>query len=399
MAGLVPEGAERAALRETYIANLAWAAKEAQAVGLDVLIEPINTRDIPGYFLNRQDHAHEIIAAHRRAQPEGADGPVPLPDRRGRCGDEDPQVPADPRTPVASATFRSPACRSGTNPTSASCTTPTCSTCSMNSAGRATSAANTGPRRARRPAWAGSNPTNHSKRNDAMKLLITGGGGFVGSRLASALLARGQLAGKTIKTLVLADQVAPRPELLADARVQARTGALLSQCAAFREESFDGVFHLASAVSGECEADFDLGLRSNLDSTRALLDALRLNVGGGGHAALRVLQLGGGVRAGRRRGDAPGGGRRHAARAADVVRHAKTDLRTPGVGLHPQGLHRRPLGAPDDGHGAPGPAERRRVVILLRHHPRAARRRRGDPARSTRACRTRCRRRRTPWKA
>jgi nucleoside-diphosphate-sugar epimerase len=42
-----------------------------------------------------------------------------------------------------------------------------------------------------------------------------------------------------------------------------------------REEDFDGVFHLASAVSGECEADFDLGLRSNLDSTRALLDALR----------------------------------------------------------------------------------------------------------------------------
>ena len=111
-----------------------------------------------------------------------------------------------------------------------------------------------------------------------MKLLITGGGGFVGSRLASALLARGNLNGQTIKTLVLADQVAPRPELLADARVQARTGPLLAQCAGFREEAFDGVFHLASAVSGECEADFELGLRSNLDSTRALLDALRLNV-------------------------------------------------------------------------------------------------------------------------
>jgi nucleoside-diphosphate-sugar epimerase len=39
------------------------------------------------------------------------------------------------------------------------------------------------------------------------------------------------------------------------------------------DEAFDGVFHLASAVSGECEADFELGLRSNLDSTRALLDA------------------------------------------------------------------------------------------------------------------------------
>ncbi len=114
-----------------------------------------------------------------------------------------------------------------------------------------------------------------------MKLLITGGGGFVGSRLASALLARGQLAGQKIQSVVLADQVAPRPELLADARVQARTGPLLAQCAQFREEAFDGVFHLASAVSGECEADFELGLRSNLDSTRALLDALRLRSAGG----------------------------------------------------------------------------------------------------------------------
>ncbi len=121
-----------------------------------------------------------------------------------------------------------------------------------------------------------------------MKLLITGGGGFVGSRLASTLLARGQLAGQKIHSIVLADQVAPRPELLADSRVQARTGALLTQCAQLREESFDGVFHLASAVSGECEADFELGLRSNLDSTRALLDGLRLNVAGGG-AVPRVV--------------------------------------------------------------------------------------------------------------
>ena len=41
------------------------------------------------------------------------------------------------------------------------------------------------------------------------------------------------------------------------------------------------MFHLASAVSGECEADFELGLRSNLDSTRALLDALRARVDAG----------------------------------------------------------------------------------------------------------------------
>ena len=114
-----------------------------------------------------------------------------------------------------------------------------------------------------------------------MKLLITGGGGFLGARLARTLLARPTLAGQPITRLVLTDLVPPPPDLLADARVEARTGPLLAQCAALREERFDGVFHLASAVSGECEADFELGLRSNLDSTRALLDALRAAVAGG----------------------------------------------------------------------------------------------------------------------
>ncbi len=108
-----------------------------------------------------------------------------------------------------------------------------------------------------------------------MKLLITGGGGFVGARLARTLLARGTLAGQRIDSVVLADQVAPPADLLADKRVSARVGALLDQCSALADEAFDGMFHLASAVSGECEADFDLGMRSNLDSTRALLDALR----------------------------------------------------------------------------------------------------------------------------
>ncbi len=62
MAGLMPPGAERAALRAVYVDNLAWAAREAAAVGVELLIEPINRRDIPGYLLNRQDDAHEIVA-------------------------------------------------------------------------------------------------------------------------------------------------------------------------------------------------------------------------------------------------------------------------------------------------------------------------------------------------
>ena len=108
-----------------------------------------------------------------------------------------------------------------------------------------------------------------------MKLLITGGAGFLGARLARTLLARETLSGQRIDSLVLADQFAPPAELLTDTRVSTRTGPLLEQCAALGAERFDGVFHLASAVSGECELDFDLGMRSNLDSTRALLDAIR----------------------------------------------------------------------------------------------------------------------------
>ncbi|MEY4362748.1 MAG: hypothetical protein RLZZ24_100 [Pseudomonadota bacterium] len=108
-----------------------------------------------------------------------------------------------------------------------------------------------------------------------MRLLITGGAGFIGARLARTLLARGQLLGQPITQLVLTDQFPAPADLLNDARVQAHTGPLLTQCADLFAAPLDGVFHLASAVSGECELDFDLGMRSNLDSTRVLLDALR----------------------------------------------------------------------------------------------------------------------------
>jgi hydroxypyruvate isomerase len=63
MAGRMPPGTERARLQATYEANLAWAAQQAGSVACDVLIEPLNPRDVPGYLLSRQDQAHAVVQA------------------------------------------------------------------------------------------------------------------------------------------------------------------------------------------------------------------------------------------------------------------------------------------------------------------------------------------------
>lgn len=62
MAGLIQPGQDRAAHRAVYLENLAWAARAAASADVTVVIEPINTRDIPGFFLNRQDEAQAICA-------------------------------------------------------------------------------------------------------------------------------------------------------------------------------------------------------------------------------------------------------------------------------------------------------------------------------------------------
>lgn len=62
MAGLVPDGGDRASHWATYVANLRAAARKLADAGLTGLLEPINTRDIPGFFLNYQADAHAVVA-------------------------------------------------------------------------------------------------------------------------------------------------------------------------------------------------------------------------------------------------------------------------------------------------------------------------------------------------
>jgi hydroxypyruvate isomerase len=61
MAGLVPEGRDRGAAERVYVENLRYAAERAARDGVTVIIEPINNRDIPGYFLNTTTHAMRVI--------------------------------------------------------------------------------------------------------------------------------------------------------------------------------------------------------------------------------------------------------------------------------------------------------------------------------------------------
>jgi D-erythronate 2-dehydrogenase len=128
-------------------------------------------------------------------------------------------------------------------------------------------------------------PSRQGTGGEVANVIVTGGAGFLGARLARQLLAAGsvEVAGsgaRPLSRLTLLDRVPVPPDLAADQRVAAIRGDLgdLLESARAGTDRLAGaevIFHLAAAVSAECEADFDLGMRANLRATEQLLDWCR----------------------------------------------------------------------------------------------------------------------------
>ncbi|HTV71129.1 MAG TPA: D-erythronate dehydrogenase [Rhizobiaceae bacterium] len=112
-----------------------------------------------------------------------------------------------------------------------------------------------------------------------MKILITGAAGMVGRKLIARLMKDGQLAGQPITDLILNDIVVPETPLHEKIKVKRHRGDLSEpgMIPGLLAAKPDMIYHLAGIVSGEAEANFDLGYRVNLDGTRALFDAIRLS--------------------------------------------------------------------------------------------------------------------------
>jgi nucleoside-diphosphate-sugar epimerase len=116
-----------------------------------------------------------------------------------------------------------------------------------------------------------------------MRVVITGGAGFLGRRLADRVLAAGQLTGPSghaelVDEVVLVDLAHPTgASAVEDPRIRRVAGDIADAPTMASVAGRDdlSIFHLAAMVSGACEEDFDGAMHANLDGTRVVLDAAR----------------------------------------------------------------------------------------------------------------------------
>jgi len=153
MSGLIPAGGDARAMHRTFVSNLKMVCDRTAKSGLTIVMEPINHRDIPGYFTNTTSQVDAIIkevgAPHLKLQ---------LDLYHMQVTEGDLQKRTERLFPIT-RTSRSPAIQIATSRISARPTTCTCSMCSIASATTAMSASSTSPRRRPRPASAGRRST------------------------------------------------------------------------------------------------------------------------------------------------------------------------------------------------------------------------------------------------
>ena len=200
-----------------------------------------------------------------------------------------------------------------------------------------------------------------------MKVLIIGGAGMIGRKLAERLARDGEVAGKAIYKLTLYDVVPGAAPAGAKMPVDIGTGDLPAAGEADKllADRPDVIFHLAAIVSGEAEQDFDKGYRINMDGTRGLLEAVRK----AGHKPRLVFASSIAV---------------FGAPFPDAIgdEFFNTPLTSYGtqknicelldLRLQPQGLRRRHQHPPAHHLRAAGQAQQGGLGLLLQHHARAA---------------------------